>query len=385
MERHGVRETEGEEGIGFLLLEFDMYTSRLDKRCSMLPVCVKTVLSDTKTAITSKDLLYDNMQARFPELTQRCMAATQPLSSVTSVEPGSVQIVRPVGSMACSGRGITVVTNAAELEEARRAVKAFRSGIISRYFPQPPEMPLLWQGRKFHLRMYLLVRPAAPPRAPFHAEVWTRGKILTAAEPYRAEDWQNKRVHDTHAKTTPNNLWFPEDLPCVDDRQLIYDNVSSVLAAVAQIIQPLAAPYPESPCAYEVFGCDFLVGTDNRVLLLEINDRVGSRGLTARAVPTDPPLPRQYYRDGQYTYRDYSRDFYSWVYRVAIQPLLGSIPFQDPIRAFGIDINKPLLDPLSTQLNSAVESHVGVGGEVGVEVEEATSPLPTVDEDAAPV
>ena len=56
--------------------------------------------------------------------------------------------------------------------------------------------PMLWQNRKFHWSF------------------WNRGKIFTAAEHYNENPatFRDSRIHDTHGKTTPCDIYFPEDL-----------------------------------------------------------------------------------------------------------------------------------------------------------------------------
>ena len=70
--------------------------------------------------------------------------------------------------------------------------------------------PMLWQNRKFHIRAYILISL----HNGFHWSFWNRGKIFTAAEHYNENPatFRDSRIHDTHGKTTPCDIYFPEDL-----------------------------------------------------------------------------------------------------------------------------------------------------------------------------
>lgn len=346
--------------LGIVFLEYNPGTSKFTKADTLLRCVIKNLLADTKQVIVNKELLYGAMLAENPAVTARTMAATRKLTPDVRIgmgklntweelKPllGEVAIVRPVGAMACCGRGISVVTNQSELNQARLLVKPYPSAIISTYI----QNPLLWHGRKFHIRMYLLIR-AGTPSIPYHYELWTRGKILTALLPYQhgswdqrsrlggsettSHSWNNKHIHDTHSDTTPHNLWFPEDLPDINRRQEIYAKMMESVDVVGSIMRKNVTMYPESIYAYEVFGCDFLVTDSYAVYLLEINDHVGFKPVREPPVYTHNELTT-YYRDGRYTYDDFSFDYYTWVASLGILPIYFP---QTPIPntpSFGID------------------------------------------------
>ena len=288
-----------------------------DKRTFRIRCVLKNMLDDGKHEITDKGRLHANMRARFPETTRKHMASTVLLRDLATTRRADgtqgVFIVRPVGRFACAGNGIVRVANDEQLARVKEDMlrpDMCPDAIASEYVTNP----VLWEGRKTHLRMYWLVCAAAPgdeERRPFRHVLWRTGKIMTAELPYTNSAWDDKRVHDTHVKSTPRNLFFPDDLTSVsaDDKELLYQRMSAVLADVAEVLRPSCRPYSESKLAYEVFGCDFLVTTDLNVVLLEINQRIGFF-----CIPTDPDPTR---------YADFTRRYYEFVFNNAIMPLLG--------------------------------------------------------------
>ena len=278
-----------------------------DKRATSVPCEVKNVVNDQKLRITDKWLLYSGMEQYFPDIAKKYMAATRKLVEVDEVPAGRQLICKPVGRLACAGHGITRVESTEKLIQLKPQLLEYcKDYIASEYISNL----LLWHGRKFHLRMYWLVRPASKGM-PFFQKLHDTGKIMTAALPYENKDFENTGIHDTHVKSTLRNLFFPNDLDGVSPEQcqVFFRKMEEVLYYVGQLLckTPLG-PYPESRYAYEVFGCDFLLTTDNRVILMEINQRIGMR-----SVPTDMD---------QKHYDDFAAHYYRWVFDNAIAPLL---------------------------------------------------------------
>ena len=100
--------------------------------------------------------------------------------------------------------------------------------------------------------------------------------FYTNQKPYSEEvpddDTERKARHDTHLSWGADNRWprdFPSDLPVTCDQA--FAQIHSILARVAELTLPTLEPYSESPVAYDILGCDFLVDATGRVWLLEIN------------------------------------------------------------------------------------------------------------------
>lgn len=290
--------------VGFF--QFEQYRAQFDKRGYFIRSYLKNILSNEKKIITNKESLSNILKQHYPTLAAKYLPETFNLYSVYNISPGQIYIARPVGDSACAGKDIFIITNTQELNEVKRRHRRYSSSILSQYITNP----LLWEGRKFHLRMYLLIR--AGPDLTYETSLWKRGKILTAAEPYKNEDFGNKRIHDTHVSTTPRNLYFPEDLPLVADT--LFQQMNEITFAVTEIMRDHSRPYPESKNAYEVFGLDFLVTDRLEVKLLEINDRVGYDPCNVGAL-WDPAV-------GPWTpdFTQFSKEYFTWIYFHAIRP-----------------------------------------------------------------
>lgn len=325
--------------------------NRFDKELYQIKSTLKTLLwrdkshTQGKDAITNKQQLYTNMKKYFPKICSKHMAKTfllehiKSLSSFpvsasltpdstsltpdsTSLTPDStsltsdtnysasdtdtstvirskgVYIVKPVGHGACAGVGVTVVTNDRELEEARFTLsRRFKNIIISEYI----QNPLLYEGRKFHLRMFILINSD-----PFSWSFWDRGKAMTAKLPYKKGDWTNKLIHDSHGETTPKDIYFPEDILPKDKYKHVYQQMKLILGAVAEIIKPHVKCYEESKYCCEIFGIDFMITDDYVVKLIEINAEAGYGSKNKDKTK----------------YKTYCSAYFDWFYKNSLIPLL---------------------------------------------------------------
>lgn len=246
---------------------------------------IKNLLFDSKKAIADKGLLYFNMLEMFPEETRHMLAESfdcEQESKLPAIGPDDVFIFRPV--MLSAGVGISV-RKAPTLKYIRDAVERAQSAddflkkrrirtkvLMSRYVADP----LLWQGKKFHLRAYFL---ASVMRGEYRTYLWSEGKVLTAKKPYVNDSLDDKGIHDTHVLTTTGDPFFPGDIAAggITPGQFaqIFSAMERTMTCVSRVLHKHARGYGESKYAFEVFGVDFLVRRDLSVLLMEINDRVG--------------------------------------------------------------------------------------------------------------
>ena len=310
--------------------------NRFDKDLYQIKSTLKTLLwrdkSHTlgKDTITNKQQLYLNMKKFFPEICAKHMAKTFVLKDVESLQKiklndtdniesittiddsitttdtdetstdteikknnNRIFIVKPVGHGACAGVGVTVVTNDKELEETRNTLcKRFKHIIISEYI----QNPLLYEGRKFHLRMYILINSDDT------WSFWERGKAMTAKLPYIKGDWTNKLIHDSHGETTPKDIYFPEDILPKDKYKFVYQQMHIILTAVSKIIKPHIKCYEESKYCCEVFGIDFMLTDDYVVKLIEINAEAGYGAKN----------------EDKTKYKQYCSEYFDWFYKESL-------------------------------------------------------------------
>jgi hypothetical protein len=319
--------------------------NRFDKDLYQIKSTLKTLLwrdnSHTrgKDVITNKQQLYLNMKKSFPEICSKHMAKTFILKDIDSLKQiklnnaddiitttdtditttdtdtditttdtditttdtekikknnnNRIFIVKPVGHGACAGVGVTVVTNDKELQDIRKELcKKFNNIIISEYI----QNPLLYEGRKFHLRMYILINSDAT------WSFWERGKAMTAKLPYKKGDWTNKLIHDSHGETTPKDIYFPEDILTKDKYRNVYEQMEIILSAVSKIIIPHIKCYEESKYCCEVFGIDFMLTDDYTVKLIEINAEAGYGAKN----------------EDKTKYKQYCVEYFDWFYKESL-------------------------------------------------------------------
>ncbi len=258
--------------IDFVSLEWNYGYGKIDKEVQAIKCRVRNILDDRKDVICDKRRLYESFVSLGAEERMCDTALVEDVHEVTKP-----LIVRPVGGLACGGRDIHVVTTLQELRDVEhelRKNKRYTSIIASEYI----EKPLLFVSRKMHVRMYCLVRSPSE-KVDYGCFMFDIGKILTAElyYPYNVGDWDNKKIHDTHAGSTKCNLWFPHDmnkeLPRSTNDELV-DQMRDICTYIGKAMRGNTFPYPESDNAYEVFGCDFMITTpDFKVKLLEVNTK----------------------------------------------------------------------------------------------------------------
>lgn len=206
------------------------------------------------------------MKELFPN--NKFMPVTYDLNQRISIKPGQVFIVKPVGVGAHEGNGISVITNVKELIAAKKKIldskyPKWTEGVISTYITNP----LLYECRKFHLRVYLSVSSWGD------IKLYHTSKILTAELPYVARDYSNPKIHDTHAKSTDRDMFYPNDMndPRIGEGiSYITDRITEALLKKCEI-----KPYSESEHAYELLGVDIMFDVDYNPFLIEVNNKIG--------------------------------------------------------------------------------------------------------------
>ena len=285
-----------------LIVQSNELGDRFDKELYLIKSTLKTLLYRENSHLTYKDviankqLLYFNMLKYFPLICKKHMAKTRLLKDVKNVKKGEILIVKPAGHGACSGVGVTVVTNTKELEAAIKLNKKFNNIIVSEYIKNP----LLFENKKCHIRMYILIN------SDLTWSFWKRGKAMTAEFDYVKDDWTNKKIHDSHGLTTFKDIYFPEDILEQNKIENILSQIKIILTSVAFIIEKHIKCYEESKMCCEIFGIDFMITDDYIVKLIEINAEAGygskNEDLTI--------------------YKQYCKEYFDWFYANSLVPLL---------------------------------------------------------------
>ncbi|VDM52167.1 unnamed protein product [Angiostrongylus costaricensis] len=259
------------------------------------------------TELTRKDKLYDNIRRSssmfgnvfnfIPDffVTPRDSSL---LSSAMEHSMGKCSfIVKPVSSS--RGQGIFFANKVVFLDfdfssSSLREIPASDTLLVSRYL----ENPLLINGHKFDLRIYVAVTSFYPLVVYVYSEGLTRYQNLVASEKYCSNiDSRNAFVHLTNYSINKNNSNFVRnDSMASEDyghkwtlgallRHLEKDGVDSkllmlriedivvksLLSVQARITSACRTTTPYIGTNYELFGFDILVDAQLKPWLLEVN------------------------------------------------------------------------------------------------------------------
>lgn len=243
------------------------------------------------------------------------------------LSPGQIKIVKPSGTSFHSGKGIIIVTNQEDLAAAKKEYPPGRINniktadnnmeVINATISDYISKPMTFDGLKMHLRMYMLVTTHPKPKYSLFHE----GKVLTAASPYKAADWSNTNIHDTHERSTKEFYTFQKDYerfkPSITSKEKedIFGQMNSICGVLYLILasamkdDPENVVYDKDECryAFEVFGVDFMIDESGRVYLIEVNDKVGYDYTGAEG--------------GREKFRAFLKEYFKWLYDEAIAPL----------------------------------------------------------------
>jgi len=190
-------------------------------------------------------------------------------------ENGTVWLLKPAGVRCYQGIGIHVISDPKKLITTVRDVLTKNRQydyVLNKYIKDP----LLWHGKKFHLRGYIALT-THQMRATEHRDFF----LMHAKELYTPSDWQNKDIHDSHWASTNTPIQIPSvglpldpnwdlDRLLTSARQLMSDIRDAIARSEIEIIS-----YPEADHAYEIFGVDIMFDRHYKAYLIEFNMRPG--------------------------------------------------------------------------------------------------------------
>eukprot|EP00906_Rhabdomonas_costata_P006437 RCo009415 len=197
-------------------------------------------------------------------------------------DPGSLWIIKP--SARSQGKGIFIVTKLGQIKKwAKEKWQAADTPskeqfVISKYV----EQPLLIGGKKFDLRLYVLVTCFRPLRAYLHSEGFARFcsvnyntdagdldnlfvHLTNVAVQKRGEDYNDKHGGKWHW----NNLrLYVESTAGFDVAQRLFGLIKFVVVQSLRAVVPVISNVPH---CFELYGYDMLVDSSFRPWLLEVN------------------------------------------------------------------------------------------------------------------
>lgn len=227
-------------------------------------------VADVRTTehITDKSRLYETFQKLDPN--QKFVLPSKDLEdsdTMASLNMGDVVIIRPVGPKAFQGKGISVVTNDDELAAARDEIKRnrnWKNATVSPYIRNP----FLYQRRKFHLRIAVLVTSWGT------TALYHRADGMVAKLPYIDADYSNKDIHDTHLSSTDFFFIFPEHFD-PEIRKRMQEGIKGIFDLITKAVKGRVRSYPESEFGFDVLGLDIMFTPEGQAILIEINTNAG--------------------------------------------------------------------------------------------------------------
>jgi hypothetical protein len=222
--------------------------------------------------------LYFNLKTQFPEYYRYNYPDSFMLSNILKWNDikNKIYIARPISG--CAGKDIIVIHNQETLKVAQNLLikKYNKEGIsLTEYITNP----LLIEGRKLHLRAYMLFTLI---NNTFKSYLLDSGRIITAKEKYKNMDWDNKDIHDTHLQsTTIKGIMYPNDLygrtkPNIQNEkefEKININIRECIKYISYIAASNIYNFFNAANSYEIYGIDILVRDDFSVFIMEINSK----------------------------------------------------------------------------------------------------------------
>jgi hypothetical protein len=260
--------------------------------------------------VVDKLKLYLNCKKYFPIIYKKYLPDSRQLTYDSKINWGKniVYLAKPVQERA--GKGIIYLTDNKSLDYAKKQLKNNNgSFILSQYIINP----LLFRGKKMHVRAYLLFTLI---NNVFKTYLLKDGEIITAKKPYKPNEFNNLDIHDTHGKSTDDFYIFPEDLikyksiPNMEIYEKIYDEMRNSLNMVSRIAAMNFISYTNADNSYNIFGMDYIITDDYNVKIIEINDIHTGYG----NINTDI---------NNFTYNKIQTKYWNWVKECVILPTLN--------------------------------------------------------------
>jgi hypothetical protein len=240
-------------------------------------------------AIYDKDELFFNLKRLYPKEYRSFMADSFRLSADTKWQPGEMYIVRPVTEIdiktkqrkahASSGMDIVYVVDDKTMNKAKELLPRYDKVLVSQYIRNP----LLFKGHKFHLRLIYLITIIGNKMKTYLSDICY---IFTAGKPFVLDNFDDKKIHDTHLKTTEDDYLFSTDfttenmgIPISQEtKQDVWNKIREIMKKVSSVISEGSnrpKVYYNFKNSIHIMGVDMMINSNLNPILIECNAKPG--------------------------------------------------------------------------------------------------------------
>ena len=277
---------------------------------------------DSTDNINDKQQLFFLLKKLYPDEYLNFLADSFLLTNKTEYKKGSggIFIARPVTELnpvtkqkkikAASGKDIIYITDTRSLQKAKELLERYDNVLISQYIRNP----LLFKGKKFHLRIYFVITWINDVIKTY---LFDEAYIWTAKLPFVLDKFDNNDIHDTHYSSTEGDPVFPRDftsknMECNITPEIITKllvDIKDIMAKVSTLLllegSNKIKMFSNLKNAFQIEGCDFMITKDFRPILLECNNKAG---FSNKTIMSD----------------DIQRNFFDFIDRNVLAPVYGN-------------------------------------------------------------
>ncbi len=138
--------------------------------------------------------------------------------------------------------------------------------VLQEYITNPLLITINGNKYKFHIRHYFIYHHK-------YACYMKKAKFTIAKKPFVNTNYNDKDIHDTHFHGKLGYIW-PNDAHIPDDKMKLIDKqIDDFYRNLVKVYKPSC--YPENKECFEIFGCDFMITNDYKLIVIEINFKIG--------------------------------------------------------------------------------------------------------------
>lgn len=131
--------------------------------------------------------------------------------------------------------------------------------------------PLLYEGRKFHVRVYFIYHQYLNSKK---AYIYEKIRLAIADDPYVPSQFNDPKIHDTHyvVKDIMELVYLDQVLKPKKYKEVL-EQIKMLFTAIAENMETEC--YSENQICYQIYAADVMIDSNYVIKLLEINNQPG--------------------------------------------------------------------------------------------------------------